>query len=135
MDLENRRNVERLNTHPARSAPTSNRRPSANPRVAPYDTTQRTPRFLPSPVVAAQAKAPAAPKFSTSPIPPPKPMAHKNCFLCGKPGHFANQCPTLPTVRAIVNEIDITPDNAARDIEDDVNMDEPEETREGNGEA
>jgi hypothetical protein len=55
--------------------------------------------------------------------------------LCGKPGHFAKQCPTPPAARANVNEIEGTPDDAAEDIDDDVNMDEPEWTREGNGEA
>jgi len=131
-DLECRRNaVSKLSA--------TQRNPSYGPAVANAGAFRKT---VPKPTryaSASTAPVPAMkstsdrPKFSTSPIPPPqkKPFPSDGCFLCGKPGHLKKNCPDLPTIRALIQEIDETPETEDSSQEEG----ESELIREGNEEA
>jgi len=136
LDLDRRR-TNRRNHHPtSRNAPSGGNKTTATNPVAPYKAAQKQfrPATASAPYSAFKKTETKAVKFSTSPIrPPTKPIAKDACYLCGKPGHFRKDCPDLPAIRALINEIDSPDGNDTADQE--VDEDESEDIREGNEEA
>jgi len=136
LDLDRRRTNRRNHHSTSRNAPSGGNKLTATNPIAYYKAAQKQsrPATASAPHSAFKKTETKAVKFSTSPIRPPiKPIAKDACFLCGKPGHFRKDCPELPAIRALINEIDSPDGNDTADQE--IDEDDSEDIREGNEEA
>ncbi len=112
MDLERRRNNERNPPNANRPGYNTTTRAPAGGGVS------RTPRATPKPFRSESvprgtsyrgpSKPPTDSTKATTPF-PRKGSADPTssvCYFCGEPGHFKAQCPNLPSIRMMIQEID-----------------------------